>query len=551
MSNAIRYDPILVHYLARELDELLKGRAIATAPHFEADRSVHLALGGGEVLRIDLHPTRGWFRILPEGAPGGADPDGFCRRVEAPADERLLRFLIEGGGDRFRDDPVELVLELHTNQWNALLVGSDGRIRSVLRAREAGGRSLFAGDPYVPPPGRPRFGADEVERTNAEQQWMDSIEAAEPEERRRRLLAGFAWTGTGNAGWILGDQSDPAAAFERWWWLRALPPARPAVLEVEPAPYPYPLALSGIPSRPAPSLLAAMEIVAADSGREEKGEADAEIAAAAALARRRIAAAARRIERLEAEQTETGEAERLQAIGDLLLGRLHTVPRGETAVTLEGWAGEAVEVQLDPQLSPAENAASYYDRAGRRRRAEEQLPLLLAEAEADAERWRAALEEIEAGVVPPRIREALNRQRDRGSAAESPEAGLPYRLYRTSGGIEVRVGRSAKDNDRLTFQESSPSDVWLHARSVPGSHVILRWRDPDGAPPARDLAEAALLAAVFSRARTSGTVAVDWTRRKYVRKPRGAPPGAVIPQRVKTAFVEPDEESAERLLVRG
>ena len=55
------------------------------------------------------------------------------------------------------------------------------------------------------------------------------------------------------------------------------------------------------------------------------------------------------------------------------------------------------------------------------------------------------------------------------------------------------------------------------------------------------------LAALHSKARTSKLVPVDYTRRKYVRKPRGAPPGAVIPQRVKTLFVEPVEEVVERL----
>ena len=92
-------------------------------------------------------------------------------------------------------------------------------------------------------------------------------------------------------------------------------------------------------------------------------------------------------------------------------------------------------------------------------------------------------------------------------------------------------------------------DVWLHARSVPGSHVILRWPDGDAAPPARDLEEAATLAALYSKARTSGTVAVDWTRRKHVRKPRGAPPGSVTLQRAKTVFVEPDEAVEERMRV--
>jgi predicted ribosome quality control (RQC) complex YloA/Tae2 family protein len=111
----------------------------------------------------------------------------------------------------------------------------------------------------------------------------------------------------------------------------------------------------------------------------------------------------------------------------------------------------------------------------------------------------------------------------------------------------VRVGRSARANDDLTFRHSAPGDVWLHARSVPGSHVILRWRAPDGSPPARDLEEAATLAALFSKARSSGLVPVDWTRRKHVRKPRGAAPGAVVPQQVRTIFVEPDARVEERM----
>jgi predicted ribosome quality control (RQC) complex YloA/Tae2 family protein len=131
-------------------------------------------------------------------------------------------------------------------------------------------------------------------------------------------------------------------------------------------------------------------------------------------------------------------------------------------------------------------------------------------------------------------------------AAPQPGERLPYRLYRTSGGLEVRVGRSSKDNDKLTFRHAAHGDVWLHARSVPGSHVVLRWAE-EGAPPARDLEEAATLAALYSKARTSGTVAVDWTRRKYVRKPRGAPPGRVTLINAKTLFVAPDPAVEERL----
>src|SRR5690606_21762503 len=149
--------------------------------------------------------------------------------------------------------------------------------------------------------------------------------------------------------------------------------------------------------------------------------------------------------------------------------------------------------------------------------------------------------EVEAALGPA----APGGGRRGGEARRLP----PYRRYRTSGGLEVRVGRNNRANDELTFHHSSPNDVWLHAREASGAHAILRWPDPNSNPPARDRSEAAVLAALHSRARTSGTVAVDWTRRRYVRKPRKAPPGLVVPERVRTLFVVPDPAAEERLRV--
>jgi predicted ribosome quality control (RQC) complex YloA/Tae2 family protein len=108
------------------------------------------------------------------------------------------------------------------------------------------------------------------------------------------------------------------------------------------------------------------------------------------------------------------------------------------------------------------------------------------------------------------------------------------------------VGRGAASNDALTFHESSPRDVWLHARDSAGAHVVLRW-SRDEPPPPRDLEEAAVLAAWHSKSRGSGLVPVDWTRRKYVRKTKGGPPGQVLVQRSETIFVKPDER-VERTL---
>jgi predicted ribosome quality control (RQC) complex YloA/Tae2 family protein len=104
---------------------------------------------------------------------------------------------------------------------------------------------------------------------------------------------------------------------------------------------------------------------------------------------------------------------------------------------------------------------------------------------------------------------------------------------------EVWVGRGARDNDELTFRHAAPLDLWFHAGGVEGSHVVLRHLGQDPSPAEQEAA--AQLAALFSKAKGSTTVPVWMTRRRYVRKPRKAPPGTVAPERVSTLFVEPAE----------
>jgi len=546
VSNTIQYDPLLVSSLADELRKRLRGRGCASVPVFAADLSVTLLLDRREQLRADLHPTRGWIRVLPAppGEPG--ELDAICEGIESLPDERIFRIDLHETG-RFRSAGRSLVLELHTNQWNAILLDEEGRIVSVLRTRLAGGRALRTGERYVAPGGVPRIACMEGEEARIRAEWEREIGGADPERRRTRLVSRFAGTGTLNADWILGGEGarwDPDASFQRWWWLCSGPEVRPALLRLGDRLIPYPVALSGIPAEPHPSLLDAMAAIA---DREAPARVDPGLERARALVAERLTSAERRLEKLRKEVEAAEGASRIRGWGDLILARIHQIPRGAESVRLEGWEGDPVEVPLDPRLTPAENAALHYDRAGRMSRAAARLPTLIREAETEIERWRAAAEPIARGELPTGIEPLLRRREESTQRSPSAGGGLPYRVFRTSGGIEVRVGRTARDNDRLTFRESSPNDVWLHARSVPGSHVILRWGDPEAAPPARDLREAAQLAAVFSRARTSGTVAVDWTRRKHVRKPRGGAPGLVIPQRSKTLFVEPDPAIVDRL----
>ncbi|MGH7577204.1 MAG: NFACT RNA binding domain-containing protein [Longimicrobiales bacterium] len=351
-------------------------------------------------------------------------------------------------------------------------------------------------------------------------------------------------------------------AFARYHALVGADEMAPCVLAMPHGAQPYPFPLDGMSSEPHSTLLDAFA-AAVRARRPHEAEVDSRTAAvppAVALAgaatagstaalesvRRRRQRLDGRISRLRAElEGAATEATALRRQADLLLAQLGRARRGNRVVTLDDLAGGTIDVALDPALSPADNAQCLYDQARKRDRAAQRLPAIMREAEAEAANLDVLAARIEAGTAEPAELEPFTPERRPGRQPVEPR--LPYRRYRTTGGLEVRVGRSAAESDELTLHGSAPNDIWLHAREVAGAHVVLRWADRDANPPGADLREAAILAAVHSKARSSATVPVDWTRRKYVRKPRKAKPGRVAIERAKTLFVEPSESLERRL----
>jgi predicted ribosome quality control (RQC) complex YloA/Tae2 family protein len=287
----------------------------------------------------------------------------------------------------------------------------------------------------------------------------------------------------------------------------------------------------------------------------EAASEDPEVAALRSALESRRSRAARKIRALETQVSAGAEAPAVRELGHILLARKTSVPPGVAEIELENFAGEPVTIQLDPRLDAVGNAEVYYERARRFDRAARELPVRIDAARETLTRFTSALAELgESGPSPTLRKLAGLRAVRRGTVSAQPSHAterLPYRVYRTTGGLEVRAGRSARDNDALTFRHSSPDDIWMHVRESPGSHVVLRWNRRDQNPPLRDITEAAVIAAALSQARGSGLVPVSWTRRKYVRKPRKAGPGTVTTQRTQTLFVEPDARLVDRLAVDG
>lgn len=551
MSNVIRYDSLLVRHLAAELDGRLRRRRV-TALGLDPERRRAVLDLDGEALILELHPTAGTVLVGP--TPPLPDPVRLARRtivvgVEALPDERVIRLGFAAQG-RAHDRPRHLMVELLANQMNLAVLDAAGRILAVLWPRTAGGRELRVGRRYEPPPPAGREGVDAPVTLEA---WRARLARVPPHERARELVRGIAWTSPINAPAILGpaaetpDDDALEAAYARY---RALVDARepePCLLQLDRRLQPYPLPLPGVEGQACGTIVECI----AEAAERELGEAAATVSEALIeRLRARVDRLESRRRRLAEELAGAGpEAERVRGQADLLLSQLHLVQKGMDRVELDDYAGGIVEVALDPALTPVENAKRLYEAASKRERAAERLPELVRAAEAERDRLATLLERAERGeATADEVEAAVGGAATERKGRKTAEPVLPYRTYRTTGGLEVRVGRGSRANDELTFRHASPNDIWLHARDVAGAHVVLRWPDATSNPPSRDLAEAAVLAALHSKARTSSIVAVDWTRRKYVRKPRKAPPGRVAFERAKTLFVEPDPALEKRLM---
>ena len=545
---AMRWDPLLVAATARALDRECRGARVR-ALLLEADAGRATLFLDRLSVVLELRPAEGWLGTAPavRPPPEGREIAAVVTRVWSPPDESLFAFDLRAV--RTGEADLRLVIELLGNRWNAFLVGGgDETVRAVMKAGRGQGRSFHVGDVYRPPRPTGRLGAD---GSLDAAQWAEAVGAPDPPEggaaesrrptadpsgaRRAALLSRIAWTSSVNAGFLLGTDG-----FEHW---REITDARSwgaYLLDAPSGAQPYPVPLGAANPRRCADLLEAF-----GTAREESGAAGpmAAVSLSPTLERaieRRVAKASRRVAALQRQLDTAENPETVRAVGNLILARFAEIPRGATRAQLIGLDGAAVEVELDPGLSADRNASRYFERAARVERARVALPEKIREAEGVGERWERLLTDAREGKVPPEaVASQLGLEAPRKKSKPVKETALPYRTFRSSGGLEIRVGRGAKHNDDLTFRHSAPTDIWLHVRQNPGAHVILRW-NLEERPPRKDLAEAATIAALHSPARGSSSVPVAWTRRKYVRKPRGAPPGTVAPDRTETVFVRPD-----------
>lgn len=295
-------------------------------------------------------------------------------------------------------------------------------------------------------------------------------------------------------------------------------------------------------------------LVAAAMGAEEAKGIAARKAELLARAKARVTKLRRTLAAVEADTARAAQAGQDRARAELLLPHQSRISRGAREARLPDWGqaetGAPVEVvvPLDPALSAAENAARWLKRAKRYQAAAGRIAARRAEVAGELLRAEELLARIAAAAEPGQLAGAEREFGPKAEARIGARATAPRVAYRTfrSGGTPILVGRSARDNDALTLKVARGNDLWLHARGVQGSHVVVPGAGES--PDAQVLGDAALLAAHFSSARGAHGAEVSWTRCKYVRKVKGTPPGAVTYSQERTLRVRLDDRRLHQLL---
>ena len=257
-----------------------------------------------------------------------------------------------------------------------------------------------------------------------------------------------------------------------------------------------------------------------------------------------------RLSSLVQQHAKAEDVDELRTAGELIYAYLWQIQPGDSVLEVDGQT-----IQLDPTISAKDNAAEYFDKYRRSQRAGEHLPARIEAAEREIEylqQIQVQVEQAEGFAALESLRAELY-ELDGSSEAEKSskkqpkprsDTGKRGPLWTDSDGNTVFVGRSGKENDHLTFSVAGPDDTWLHARGIPGSHVIVKWQRPQDDDPQATIEAAAALAGWYSSARESGNIEVDVAKRRHVRKIKGAGPGMVTYRNERTILVKPKNESA-------
>lgn len=253
---------------------------------------------------------------------------------------------------------------------------------------------------------------------------------------------------------------------------------------------------------------------------------------------RRIKSTEQYLHKAEARLNELKHDSHFKQWADLLMANLHNIPAGAQSASVADFYHDqrVIDIPLKPTLSAQQNAALYYGKAKKQHLEVEHLQGTITTKTTALLTLQRDMEALES-VGNLRALRAWLKQDKKAERKDPGEKALPFHDYAFNT-FKILVGKNAQANDLLTLKHTYKDDLWLHAKDVAGSHVVIKYQA--GKPFPKDVIErAAQLAAFYSKRKNDTLCPVTVTPKKFVRKRKGDPPGAVVVEREEVILVEP------------
>lgn len=572
-------DGLTLGFAAREMNAILPGGRIDRITQPEKDTIVLLVRAGAANHRLLLcaSPNNARCHFTSLNFPNPLEPPMFCMLLRKQILSGRILSIQQMHGDRVIHVDIDtvnelgdhvlrrLVLEIMGRHSNLMLLDEEGRILEAARhvsADMSRVRQIQPGLPYLPPPAQDKIAPEDADAENL----LAKLEAQGDVPLQKALAASVSGLSNPAAKEIAYrvlhagcDRAEnlPETAARIAELLHRLPQmADPRVLEDEqgePAdifPFPY-LSRDWERQKPYPTVSQALERYF--GARDQQDRINQKSASMVKLLKGQIERCEKKLAQQEEDLSSAAKMDEYRIMGELINANLWQLKKGQTEATLPNFYDEnggSMTIPLDNQLTPVQNAQRYFKKYQKARTtreiAAEQKEKTLKELDylegtlLDVGKCigESELEEIRQDLMRTGyIRKGINRRQQKALPKSKP-----YH-YRSTDGIDIYVGKNAAQNDRLTG-DARPNETWLHAKDMPGSHVIIR---QEGEIPRQTLLEAAILAAWYSKGQNSSGVPIDYTLRRYVKKPGGAAPGMVIYTNQRTLFMTVSESDVRKI----
>ncbi|WP_386085449.1 NFACT RNA binding domain-containing protein [Weissella cibaria] len=558
------FDGLFTHAMVRELNETLAGGRIMKI-HQPYPNEIFLVIRNNRTnypVLLSAHPSFARAQISrikyanPQTAPNFAMmlrkhlEGAQLLRVEQVANDRMIKFTTSGRNELGDEEKTSLILEMMGRHSNLFLIDEPTqRILDLIKhvpADQNRVRTLMPGGTYVMPPKQDVINPYES-LDGLANLILDNPDVNDLAKGIQTTFQGFARDSAQELAAVL-QQSGNAMKLAQNWFDRFDQP-EPRLISTEKGVNFTPFEWLTVQGNvlPYPTLSEMLDAYFAEKSERDRVQQQAAIVLR--VVRNELKKNKTKIKKQQAELDAADNADEFKVKGELLTTYMHQVERGMTEIELPNYYDDnkPLKIALSNQIGPSQNAQKYFTKYNKLKTSVKYLNEQIAMAQEEVDYFENLLAQID--IASPKdieeIRQELIQEgymRVQSKKKQKPQVSQPEKFYATDGTL-IEVGKNNLQNERLSMKTAAKSDIWLHTKDIPGSHVIIH----DANPSDDTLLEGAMLAAYFSKARDSANVPVDYLPVRRLRKPNGSKPGFVIFEGQTTMAVTPDFALVQRL----